>query len=917
MVQRFPHRIGRAYRYTEANMHAVRRVLTLLGVGLPLEDFLAIADPQLATADHLADEAVEAWERHVISRIRAHDLAPEEEARRTVASLRLLVAAISELVAYNVERAVFNAAQAHVAVHDAPAVRDAVEREVLRRHPDAAARQGRARQARLSHPAALPGRISPDPGPQAESAPAPVRSPSGAVAWWTGDMGFYENKVLPHAIDLLLGGKSMGKLRARALEGLSGTVLEVGFGSGTNVPYYPAEVDKVYALDPATEGRKIAAKRLAASPVDVEFLDLTDGRLPLDDDSVDHALSTWTLCTIPDVEGALAEMHRVVKPGGKVFFLEHGLSDNPKVARRQHRFDGVQGKIAGGCHLVRDPVKLLEAAGFADIDSTTFTIAGPKILSFMYAGTATKDAVADSSGRPVRPPYRSLRPISRRSRSSLPPLNPLSAATHWSDEAPRRSRPSVVLATAPQPEILDDHGRVVRAVGEQDLDRVPRYPGAGGVGGGGQAGPSGRAVSFASRAWSEIVTGEQQDQLDRVVADGRVGRREVDQRRGEIRAALGRRRHGRSGGRAAGRRGGAGERWSALRWSSTAGLSDRRDPGSSSRVDRRGSRRAGRAEGQQAIAGEEGRVVRRIVPGCDDRTAGRSTCLSGGSPVRARDRTPRGVPSLQRATSPPTPAARACRRHAARRAWRVVLTVDAPTWLPRGAPRAPDSSLGPPTPAGIFGRSDRAWPSTRLGSHHHTASGNGPPVTRGAVVLGVVDVPAAAGLSPVKRRRRTQVEALVEGHLGAGVEAERGRSEGLAVDETGVGVHDDARTHHRGISASAPQAPARHQLSGAPGRAGVDERHEEQGRRRRRACCGGRRRGGVDGGGASGGRGGDELAAGDGRHLARLGAERPRRAGRSTWSVAGRVGRVSHRRLLRDRCRAARRGRRGPGGGSP
>ena len=143
-----PHRIGRAYRYTEADVRAVRRVLTLLGVGLPLEEFLAIADPQLATADHLADEAVEAWERHVISRIRAHDLAPEEEARRTVASLRLLVAAISELVAYNVERAVFNAAQAHVAVHDAPAVRDAVEREVLRRHPDAADdKGGRARPA--------------------------------------------------------------------------------------------------------------------------------------------------------------------------------------------------------------------------------------------------------------------------------------------------------------------------------------------------------------------------------------------------------------------------------------------------------------------------------------------------------------------------------------------------------------------------------------------------------------------------------------------------------------------------------------------------------------------------------------------------------------------------------------------------
>lgn len=134
-----PHRIGRAYRYTDADVRAVKRVLTLLGVGLPLEEFLAIAEPQLATADHLADEAVDAWERHVCRRIRAHDLPPDEEARRTVASLRMFLAAISELVAYNVERAVLNAAQAHVAVHDAPAVRDAVEREVLRRHPDARA----------------------------------------------------------------------------------------------------------------------------------------------------------------------------------------------------------------------------------------------------------------------------------------------------------------------------------------------------------------------------------------------------------------------------------------------------------------------------------------------------------------------------------------------------------------------------------------------------------------------------------------------------------------------------------------------------------------------------------------------------------------------------------------------------------
>ncbi len=131
-----PHRIGRTERYTEADVRAVRRLLSLLGVGLPLEDFLAIAEPQLVTADHLADEAVAAWDRHVCARIREQGLHPEEEARRTVASLRLLVSAVAELVAYNVERAVLNAAQQHVAEHDSNAVRRAVEQEVLRRHSE-------------------------------------------------------------------------------------------------------------------------------------------------------------------------------------------------------------------------------------------------------------------------------------------------------------------------------------------------------------------------------------------------------------------------------------------------------------------------------------------------------------------------------------------------------------------------------------------------------------------------------------------------------------------------------------------------------------------------------------------------------------------------------------------------------------
>lgn len=203
-------------------------------------------------------------------------------------------------------------------------------------------------------------------------------------------MGFYEDQLLPRVIDKVLGNREMGKLRKRALEGVAGTVLEIGFGSGTNLEHYPHEVDLVLAVDPATVGRKLARKRLAAARIPVEFIGLDGQSLPLDDDSVDNVVSSWTLCTIPDIDAALAEVHRVLKPGGQLFFLEHGLSDDPKIAHRQHRLDPWQQRIAGGCHLDRRHDELIRAAGF-DLDRfSTFTIAGPKSMSFMYAGTATK-----------------------------------------------------------------------------------------------------------------------------------------------------------------------------------------------------------------------------------------------------------------------------------------------------------------------------------------------------------------------------------------------------------------------------------------------------------------------------------------------------------------------------------------------
>lgn len=201
-------------------------------------------------------------------------------------------------------------------------------------------------------------------------------------------MGFYEDQVLPRVIDLALGGKALGKLRKRALAELSGTVVEIGFGSGTNVPYYPDAVARVFAVDPALVGRKLAAKRLARSPVAVEYVGLDGASIPLDDSSMDYALSTWTLCTVPDVDAALGELRRVLRPGGRLVFLEHGLSDDPKVAHRQHRFNPIQQRIAGGCNIDRDPAASIAAAGFEMEHLDNFVISGPKIMNYMYAGTA-------------------------------------------------------------------------------------------------------------------------------------------------------------------------------------------------------------------------------------------------------------------------------------------------------------------------------------------------------------------------------------------------------------------------------------------------------------------------------------------------------------------------------------------------
>jgi ubiquinone/menaquinone biosynthesis C-methylase UbiE len=203
-------------------------------------------------------------------------------------------------------------------------------------------------------------------------------------------VNFYEREVLPRFIDVVLGGKEFKRLRARVVAPLEGEVLEVGFGSGPNVPFYPSTVTRVRAIDPATVGRKLAAKRLAASGVPVEFVGLDGEDLPVEDASVDHVLTTWTLCTIPDVDRALREMNRVLRPGGSVHFLEHGASPDPKVRRWQDRLDPLQGFLFGGCHLNREIDALIGGAGLEIRQLDNHYLRGPKTLGYMYEGVATK-----------------------------------------------------------------------------------------------------------------------------------------------------------------------------------------------------------------------------------------------------------------------------------------------------------------------------------------------------------------------------------------------------------------------------------------------------------------------------------------------------------------------------------------------
>ena len=205
-------------------------------------------------------------------------------------------------------------------------------------------------------------------------------------------MGWWQDHVVPRIADKALDTGEVRELRPRACAGLRGDVAEIGFGSGLNVRHYPAEVDRVWAVEPSDLAWRMAQPRIESGAVPVERAGLDGQALDLPDARFDAVLSTFSFCTIPDLDAALREIRRVLRPGGTLHFLEHGQAPDASVARWQERLNPVNKRLAGGCHLNRQITAYVDSSGLQQDRIETFYGTGPKPFGFLYLGTYRKPA---------------------------------------------------------------------------------------------------------------------------------------------------------------------------------------------------------------------------------------------------------------------------------------------------------------------------------------------------------------------------------------------------------------------------------------------------------------------------------------------------------------------------------------------
>jgi ubiquinone/menaquinone biosynthesis C-methylase UbiE len=204
-------------------------------------------------------------------------------------------------------------------------------------------------------------------------------------------VGFYSEIVFPRLCELLLNRPLVARHRQQLLATVCGEVLEIGFGTGLNLPHYPACVHRLTTVDPNPGMHRLAQRRIRQSRIDIDRRVLRGERLPFDDDRFDCAVSTFTLCSIEDVRQVLGEVHRVLRPGGRLLFLEHGLSPEPSVQRWQRRLNGLQMRLGDGCHLDRNMKELLVAGPFSSVEIEEFYLEKtPRTHGYLYRGSAGK-----------------------------------------------------------------------------------------------------------------------------------------------------------------------------------------------------------------------------------------------------------------------------------------------------------------------------------------------------------------------------------------------------------------------------------------------------------------------------------------------------------------------------------------------